>query len=276
MSEARDGRGSIEILVELRQDLYRARAELEQLRLEARRRGSEVKRLQEECEGLRGKQEAALNHVQQTAARGMRRGALARGWRAWVDTWVEGGGRQRVLEAAQARAGKSAVELALEARHLSTRSIWREAARSGRIAADLEAADPHGCSSARALRLATRATPRGGVRADRGAGRRLTVAFDRGRLCGRRARAGDASGAAARASASHSGLAHVVFSVESSTGRRSSSPVAHNPAHRCESVRPQLAHATTGLSNAAPLEHARTTHALISDWRRSSSPAVRT
>ena len=48
----------------------------------------------------------------------------------------------------------------------------------------------------------------------------------------------------------------VCVHVESSTGRRSSSPVAHNPAHRCQSVRPRLAPTTTGLSNAAPLEHA--------------------
>ena len=47
-----------------------------------------------------------------------------------------------------------------------------------------------------------------------------------------------------------------VFIVQSSTGRRSSSPVAHNPVRRRESARPQLAPATTGLSNAAPLEHA--------------------
>ena len=47
-----------------------------------------------------------------------------------------------------------------------------------------------------------------------------------------------------------------VFIVESSAGRRSSSPVAHNPVRRRESARPQLAPTTTGLSNAAPLEHA--------------------
>ena len=78
----------------------------------------------------------------------------------------------------------------------------------------------------------------------------------------------------ARASASHSGV-HI---VESSTGRRSSSPVAHNPVRRRESARPRLAPAMlrTVSEVGARASASRSAYDFISGWRRSSSPAVRT